>query len=187
MVLDTRAPEEHARSHWRGALNIPLDGAFATWCGTMLQPETGVVIVAHPGREREAAVRLGRIGFDHVLGYVEGGMAALAERPELLVGRARLGPAELAGFGAACRLDVRTAGERAAGALPESLHIPLQQLPQRLAELPAQGPVLVYCQSGYRSSIAASLLQAAGREEIADLDGGYQAWQAAGVASSTEL
>lgn len=187
VVLDTRPAREHARSHWRGALNIPLDGAFATWCGTMLQPETAVVIIAHPGDEREAAVRLGRIGFDHIHGYLDGGMTALAQRPELLAERARLSPTELDAFGAACRLDVRTAGEHAAGALPESLHIPLPQLRQRLNELPAAGPVLVYCQSGYRSSIAASLLQNAGRSEVADLDGGYPAWQAADSKSSTGL
>ncbi|HVA63011.1 MAG TPA: rhodanese-like domain-containing protein, partial [Terriglobales bacterium] len=179
-VLDTRAPEEHAHAHWRGALNIPLDGAFATWCGTLLSHEAALVVVALPGREREAAVRLGRIGFDRVAGYLAGGMEALAPRPELLAGRPRLSPLELeaecSGAAAPLLLDVRTPGEYTAGALPGSTHIPLSQLASRRAEIPANRPLVAYCQTGYRSSIAASLLASWGAAAVSDLEGGFQAW-----------
>jgi glyoxylase-like metal-dependent hydrolase (beta-lactamase superfamily II)/rhodanese-related sulfurtransferase len=177
-VLDTRGAAPHARAHWRGAINIPLDGSFATWCGTLLSPQSPIVIIANPGREREAAVRLGRIGFDRVAGFLAGGMESLRDRDDLLAGRARLSPAELAEQlrrpAPPAVLDVRTPGERESGAIPGSLHIPLSQLPARRAELPP-GPVVTYCQSGYRSSAAASLLQAWGHP-VTDLDGGYQAW-----------
>ncbi|MGH9392718.1 MAG: MBL fold metallo-hydrolase, partial [Terriglobales bacterium] len=73
VLLDTRPAEEHARAHWRGAVNIPLEGAFATWCGSLLPAATPIVVIAEPGREREAAVRLGRIGFDQLAGFIEGG------------------------------------------------------------------------------------------------------------------
>ena len=182
IVLDTRDPVEHARAHWRGAVNIPLDGAFATWCGTVLPADMQIMIVAHPGREREAAVRLGRIGFDRVAGFLQGGMAALDGHDRVLAGRPRLIPPELRerlGKVPAPRLlDVRTAPEYAQGAIAGSRHLPLQQLRQRRAELAGEGPFVVYCQSGYRSSIAASLLEGWG-VEASDLEGGYQAWQAA--------
>ncbi|HVA63394.1 MAG TPA: MBL fold metallo-hydrolase [Terriglobales bacterium] len=181
IVLDTRAPEEHAHAHWRGALNIPLDGAFATWCGTLLPHEAALVVVAQPGREREAAVRLGRIGFDRVAGYLAGGMEALAALPELLAGRPRLSPLELeaecSGAAAPLLLDVRTPGEYAAGALPGSTHIPLSQLLSRRAEIPADRPLVAYCETGYRSSIAASLLASWGAATVSDLEGGFQAWR----------
>jgi hydroxyacylglutathione hydrolase len=182
IVLDTRDTAAHARAHWRGAINIPLEGAFATWCGTLLAVDAPIVILAHPGREREAAMRLGRIGFDHIAGYLAGGMAALQDREHRLAGRPQLLPAELqAELGAGtppALLDVRTAPERAQAAIPGSLHIPLQQLQQRRAELAGSGSWVVYCQSGYRSSIAASLLEGWG-VEARDLEGGFQGWQAA--------
>ncbi|MGN6592937.1 MAG: MBL fold metallo-hydrolase [Terriglobales bacterium] len=178
-ILDTRMAAAHARAHWKGAVNIPLDGSFATWCGSLLSPQAPIVIIANPGREREAGVRLGRIGFDRVAGYLAGGMEALRNHDELLAGHARLSPAELAeklhGTMPPAVLDVRTPGERQAGAINGSRHIPLSQLQSRRAELP-KGPIVVYCQSGYRSSAAASLLQAWGYD-VTDLDGGYQAWE----------
>lgn len=177
IVLDTRVPAEHAAAHWQGALNIPLDGAFATWCGSLLAHDTPLVVVAQPGREREAGVRLGRIGFDHVAGYLADGMEALRQRPEWLAGRARISPRELEEErNSAWVLDVRTLGERSAGSVPGSAHIPLSQLPARRAEVPLDRAVIVYCQSGYRSSIAASLVASWGAAEVSDLEGGYQAW-----------
>jgi glyoxylase-like metal-dependent hydrolase (beta-lactamase superfamily II)/rhodanese-related sulfurtransferase len=178
-ILDTRGAAPHARAHWKGAVNIPLDGSFATWCGSLLSPQSPLVIIANPGREREAAVRLGRIGFDRIAGFLAGGMEALRDREDLLAGHARLSPAELEERlhqpAPPVLLDVRTPGEREAGAISGSLHIPLSQLQARRAELP-KAPLVVYCQSGYRSSAAASLLEAWGHR-VTDLDGGYQAWE----------
>ncbi|MGH9480819.1 MAG: MBL fold metallo-hydrolase [Terriglobales bacterium] len=179
-LLDTRSPAEHAHAHWRAALNISLDGAFATWAGSLVPPEASIVIIAHPGREREAAVRLGRIGFDRILGYLEGGMAALETHPELVQERLRVSPQELEtqrlGGDPPWILDVRTPGERDTGAIAGSTHIPLAQLSARRAEIPAQRSIVAYCQSGFRSSIAASLLAAWGHAAVADLEGGFQAW-----------
>ncbi len=84
-ILDVRDPAEFAKGHLAGSLNIVwLGGQYATWAGTILNREKPIVIVAEPGREQEAALRLGRIGFDHVTGYVDGGMAGLAHRPDLV-------------------------------------------------------------------------------------------------------
>jgi glyoxylase-like metal-dependent hydrolase (beta-lactamase superfamily II)/rhodanese-related sulfurtransferase len=83
-ILDVRDPAEYAKGHVAGSINIGLGGQYATWAGTILDRAKPIVIIAEPGREQEAALRLGRIGFDHVKGYLDGGMAALAARPDLV-------------------------------------------------------------------------------------------------------
>ena len=184
-ILDVRDPAEFASAHLIGSINIGLGGQFATWAGTVLSRDKPIVIVADPGREHEAATRLGRIGFDHVAGYLNHGMASLRSRPELTALVERLSAqvaAERAAAGdAGARplvLDVRTPAEREQKRLAGSLGIPLSQLPQRLSELPGGRPLLVYCAGGYRSSIAASLLQHHGYT-VSEIAGGITAWEAA--------
>src|SRR6202030_3747576 len=83
-ILDVRDAAEYAKGHLARGINIGLGGQYATWAGTVLDRAKPIVIIAEPGRELEAALRLGRIGFDHVRGYLRGGMRAFAERPVLL-------------------------------------------------------------------------------------------------------
>src|SRR5262249_40595812 len=83
-LLDTREPAKFEGAHRRGSVNVGLSGSYATWCGTLLDPERPIVLIAEPGRELEAATRLGRIAFDSVAGYLAGGMQSLADRPELV-------------------------------------------------------------------------------------------------------
>jgi rhodanese-related sulfurtransferase len=183
-LLDTRDPVVFGAAHLAGSINIGLGGQYATWAGTVLNRDTPIVIVADPGAEVESAVRLGRIGFDHVIGYLERGLAAAASRPEVIASIDRVSPeraSELAAGGDVVLLDVRTPGERAAASIPGSMHVPLTQLPQRLAEVPADRPLLVFCAGGYRSSIAASLLARSGREGVREIAGGVTAWQTAGL------
>ncbi len=89
-ILDTRDPGEFAAAHLAGSINIGLGGQYATWAGTVLDREHPIVIIADPGRENEAATRLGRIGFDHVVGYLKDGLHSLKSRPELTVATERL-------------------------------------------------------------------------------------------------
>ena len=79
-----RDAAEYAKGHLAGSINIGLGGQYATWAGTVLDRAKPIVIIAEPGREQEAALRLGRIGFDHMMGYLRDGMAALADRPDLV-------------------------------------------------------------------------------------------------------
>ena len=83
-ILDVRDAAEYAKGHLAGSINIGLGGQYATWAGTVLDRAKPIVIIAEPGREQEAALRLGRIGFDHVMGYLRNGMESLAERPDLV-------------------------------------------------------------------------------------------------------
>jgi glyoxylase-like metal-dependent hydrolase (beta-lactamase superfamily II)/rhodanese-related sulfurtransferase len=183
-VLDVRDPEEFAASHLAGSINIGLGGQYATWAGTVLSRERPIVIVANPGREREAALRLGRIGFDHVVGYLEHGLLSLASRPDLTTTTERISAAlaaeRMTGPTPPIVVDVRTPTERRQKQIPESISLPLNQLNERLDELPKGRPLLVHCAGGYRSSVAASLLQPKGYE-LSELAGGIAAWEAAGL------
>jgi len=184
-VLDAREPEEFASAHLAGSINIGLGGRYATWAGTLLRHDRPIVIIAPPGREEEAALRLGRIGFENVVGYLDGGLKSLDARSELVREIDRLNPDvaadRLAGPNPPLVLDVRAPGERAEGHIDGSLAIPLNHLADRLGELPADRPVLVYCAGGYRSSIAASLLKGHGLADVSEMAGGMTAWRAAGL------
>jgi glyoxylase-like metal-dependent hydrolase (beta-lactamase superfamily II)/rhodanese-related sulfurtransferase len=188
-VLDVRDATEFASAHLTGSINIGLGGQFATWAGTVLSRDKPIVIVADPGREHEAATRLGRIGFDHVAGYLASGMASLTARPELTTHVERLSAqvaAERARSGdRPLVVDIRTAREREEKRLEGSIGLPLNHLVERVPELPRDRPLLVYCAGGYRSSIAASLLQHHGFTRVSEIAGGITAWEAAKLPVAT--
>ena len=178
-ILDVRDPDDYAAGHLAGSTNVSLQTRFASWAGDLLTPARPIVIVAAPGSDEEAALRLGRIGFDNVLGHLDGGIDAAQGRPDVLRQGRRVTAAELAArlrAGPLTLVDVRFPGERTGALIPGSIGIPLDQLGERLGEVPRDGPVAVYCQSGIRSSTAASLLEQAGFADVVDLIGGYQAW-----------
>jgi hydroxyacylglutathione hydrolase len=180
-LLDTRDPAEFAAAHLAGSLNIGLGGQYATWAGTMLDRERPIVIIADTGREQEAALRLGRIGFDHIVGYLED-LRSLEARPELTATIDRVSPARAAerlASGEPLAVDVRAPRERDEKFVAGSVNIPLNHLAERLKELPSDRPLLVYCAGGYRSSIAASLLQRQGFTQVSEIAGGLAAWETA--------
>ena len=188
-LLDTRDQADFEGAHVRGALNVGLGGSFATWCGTLVDHERPVVVVAEPGREVEAATRLGRIGFDSVAGYLTGGMQQLDDFPELVERTNRItagSAAELLAEPDPPQLvDVRTTREWTEAHIDGAINLPLSQLAERLDELPADSPVIVHCASGYRSSIAASLIQRQGLR-VANLVGGLAAWTSAQLPTIAE-
>lgn len=181
-ILDVRDEADSEAAHLLGSLNISLQGAYATWAGTLLDRERPVVIVGEPGQEHEAAVRLGRIGYDLVIGHLEGGMEALTSRPELVESIQRITARALAErleeTSPPLIVDVRTAGEWELEHIEGSLNMPLQHLEQLIDEVPLDREVVVHCGSGYRSAIAASLLQRMGRNQVMDMVGGMGAWEA---------
>jgi hydroxyacylglutathione hydrolase len=182
-ILDVRDPSAFAKSHMAGSINIGLGGQYATWAGTVLDRVKLIVIVAEPGREQEAALRLGRIGFDHVKGYLDGGMEALAGRPELVRATTRVSAPmlaeELAGDRPPILLDVRNPREWANRHIGGSVNIPLNRLQERMAEIQRGRRIAVHCAGGYRSSIAASILDRNGIPDLIEMAGGMAAWDAA--------
>ncbi len=180
-VLDTRHPEQFAASHLQGALNIGLNGKFATWAGFVVDLSRSVILVAEPGEESEALLRLARIGYDElVVGYLDGGMAAAESFEDLLESFGRLTVEEFDNVrskaNAAVIIDVRGVGEWEARSVEGNINLPLQELQSRLDEVPRDKPLIIYCKGAYRSAIAASILQRDGITNLVDLRGGFDAW-----------
>ncbi|MFM9962106.1 MAG: rhodanese-like domain-containing protein [Planctomycetaceae bacterium] len=179
-LLDVREAIDFEGAHLADAINIGIQGKYATWCGTVLDHTHPIVVIAEAGKEEEAVVRLGRIGFDNVAGYLAGGMDALRDRPELISKINRITAValseQLAATAAPTIVDVRSETEWAAGHLAGSLNIPLNHLRERTAEIAEDRGVVVHCEGGYRSAIAASILAQAGRPGVLDMVGGFKAW-----------
>ena len=190
-ILDVREPGEFALGHLTGSLNIGLGGQYATWAGTLLDRSRPIVIIAEPGREREAALRLGRIGFDHIRGFLANGLAALANRPDLISTTERVSPNALSASVFTQQppliVDVRNPREYSSKHIPDSVNIPLNHLEERLAELPRNRSIGVHCAGGYRSSIAASILQQHGIANLIEMTGGLAAWESAKLPLISEL
>jgi rhodanese-related sulfurtransferase len=181
VVVDARSPQEFGAGHVRGAINVPVDGRFAEQAGTVVAPDTRILVVAPQDREEEVVTRLARIGFDQVAGYLRNPESALAAMADEVAPASRLTAEQLrsalAGAQPPLVLDVRNCGERGdKGYIEGALHIALGELPQRLDEIPTDRPLVLHCAGGHRSSIAASLLRNRGFTDVSDVLGGYGAW-----------
>lgn len=175
-IIDTRPAPFFGAGHFPGSLNIGLGSAlFSTWVGFIVPGGSPIALVVGSADIAEKArLELARIGFDHVLGYVEAEeLTQFQQLSQLSVcdlkSGIRKGTAPLV-------LDVRTPGEWKKKHLDGAQHIPLPTLPARLAEVPRNQPVALMCGSGYRSSIAASLLQARGLTQLQNVMGGMGAY-----------
>ena len=128
-------------------------------------------------------MRLGRIGFDHVKGYLQGGMEALVGRPDLVWRTERISAPmvaeELASADRPLSLDIRNPREWATKHTASSVNIPLNHLQERIAEIPRDRRIAVHCAGGYRSSIAASILHQYGITNLIEMAGGLAAWETA--------
>ena len=176
-------PPSMPRVTWLAASILGSGGQYATWAGTVLDRTKPIVIIAEPGREQEAALRLGRIGFDHVKGYMNGGMEALAARPDLVWPTERVSAPmvaeELASADPPLLLDIRNPREWVTKHIDGSVNVPLNHLQERIAEIPRDRRIAVHCAGGYRSSIAASILHQYGITNLIEMAGGLAAWDAA--------
>ena len=186
VVVDTRPAADFAAGHIPGTLSIPFNKSFATWAGSLLPYETDIYLLVdsvRAGLLRQILENLMMIGLDRVRGYFgpealelwagEGKRLESVEQisvPDLALRRSGL-----------FVLDVRGRAEWEGGHIPGALLIPLAELRDRLAEVPTNQPVAVHCQGGGRSAIAAALLAARGRREVANLTGGFGAWREAGM------
>ena len=173
LVIDTRPATDFAEGHLPGTLNIPMNGSFVTWAGWLIPAETDFYLIIEDGAERridEVRRALALIGLDRVAGYFAASAVTHAGGSEKID---QLGPADIEGL---VVIDVRNDNEWSEGHIPSAKHIPLGHLAERIGEVPDDARVVVQCQGGRRSSIAASLLQKMGRKNVANLAGGYQAW-----------
>jgi glyoxylase-like metal-dependent hydrolase (beta-lactamase superfamily II)/rhodanese-related sulfurtransferase len=183
IVVDVRTPEEYARAHVPASIAIGLEGSFAPWAGTLLALERPILLVASTAAQREeAVVRLARVGLDRVIGFLDGGVEAWGRAGLPLRTLPTLAPSEARARAVGAQLvDVRRPAEWERGRAPGAVHIPLDELAARAGELDRARPVVLVCGSGYRSTIAAGVLEARGYDELAHVGGGMNAWTAAGL------
>jgi glyoxylase-like metal-dependent hydrolase (beta-lactamase superfamily II) len=184
VVLDTRPAMQFAVAHVPGSIHIALSGQYASWAARILGLDNRIILVGEDADHlRESQMRLARVGIENVHAYLEDGIAGwiaggyeLDYIPQISVQEfTELLEQEKDDIAV---LDVREAGEVAAGAMENSIRIPLGQLKGRTSELDPNKLLVVHCKGGYRSSIATSILRCAGFRDIANLTGGYDAWKA---------
>jgi len=186
-VIDTRPAEQYATRNIAGTINIPLGKNFTTWAGWLTPYDRDVFLIVDdtsPAAVDEAVRDLAMIGLDRVGGYLDAGVLdAWSAAGGELGSIPQIGAAELTARRASSHLavlDVRGRSEWEAGHLPGVENIPVGQLVERLGELPRDRPLVVQCQSGARSAIAASVLRAHGLTNVINLTGGFAEWQAGG-------
>jgi hydroxyacylglutathione hydrolase len=188
VVLDTRPAMQFAVAHVPGSVHIALTGQYASWAARILGLDTRLIIAGEDlDHVRESQMRLARVGVENLVGYLADGVAGWIKNgfeldyiPQITVQDfAELREQESDRIAV---LDVREPGERAGGAIGNSLFIPLGKLTSRIEELNREKLLVVHCKGGYRSSIATSILRRAGFRDIANLTGGFDAWKAAGLA-----
>jgi glyoxylase-like metal-dependent hydrolase (beta-lactamase superfamily II)/rhodanese-related sulfurtransferase len=188
VVLDTRPATQFAAAHVPGAVHIALSGQYASWAARLLGLDARIVICAEEADHiRESQLRLARVGVERIEGYLDEGAsgwirAGLEAAHVPQVTGSELHDVMEREHDHLLVLDVREPSEVGTGGIDGSVHIPLGQLPKRLNELDREKLVVVHCKSGYRSSIATSLLKREGFAEVANLIGGFDAWQSAEAA-----
>lgn len=184
LVLDARPAAQFAQGHIPGAVTLPLGPSFAIWAGWLTPYDREVILVLEADEQlAEAQTELRRIGIDRLAGYLAGGMAAWQQTGFPQSSLETIQPAELAARFADYRvLDVRDPSEFESGHLPGAINAPAGDLAQGAAAPAAvAGKTAIICGSGYRSALAASLLQQQGFAGIVNVAGGMAAWSAAGL------
>lgn len=182
LILDTRKPQRFNKAFIPGSINIGIDGNFAVWVGTLITDiQQEILIVAEPEREKEVVMRLARVGYDHAIGYLDGGIDSWInhgypidqihsisaeelftlknENPELNI------------------LDVRKKSEYDAEHIPDAQNTPLDFINESMESIDKNKTYYVHCAGGYRSMVFCSILKARGYDNLIDINGGFQAIQ----------
>lgn len=180
LVLDTRSKEEFSAGFVPGSLFIGLDGTYAVWVGTLVDINRPILVVANDGKEREAILRLARVGYENVAGYLAGGVAAWKAAGNAIDTIVNMEAETFAneitsGNSKRTILDVRRPGEFNGGHVLNAENLCLTKFSdeKNLSALKPEGSYFVHCQSGYRSMIAASILKAKGINDIVNVREGW--------------
>jgi glyoxylase-like metal-dependent hydrolase (beta-lactamase superfamily II)/rhodanese-related sulfurtransferase len=179
VILDTRLAEVFTGGFVPGSISIGLEGRFAEWAGSLLSFDTPIILVTEPGREKETIIRMARVGFDKIEGYLDGSFEAWKNAGEEIDMIINVEPDELMmdiPFDENLMIvDVRKPVEYAEGHLKDALNIPLNDMndPANMANISEENNVYVHCAGGYRSIIASSLLKRQGIHNIRNVTGGW--------------
>jgi glyoxylase-like metal-dependent hydrolase (beta-lactamase superfamily II)/rhodanese-related sulfurtransferase len=175
LILDTRAPEAFAKGFIPNSINIGLEGSFAMWVGEMITDiKQEILLITENGKEEEAIIRLSRVGYDHTIGYLNGGFEAWKNAGFETETVTRMSASELEVFysNEPLIIDVRKKSEYDSEHIVNAINIPLNELNARFIEIPKNQAFILHCAGGYRSMIAASILKSRGFEDFKDVEGG---------------
>jgi glyoxylase-like metal-dependent hydrolase (beta-lactamase superfamily II)/rhodanese-related sulfurtransferase len=175
LILDTRDPAVFAKGFIPNSINIGLDGSFAMWVGEMIKDiKQEILLVTEKGMEEEAIIRLSRVGYDHTIGFLEGGFDSWKEAGKEIDTVNRISAQE---FEAEMHknpivIDVRKKSEFDSEHVLNAINVPLNQLNEKLSMIPKEEKFIMHCAGGYRSMIAASILKSRAYENFVDVEGG---------------
>jgi glyoxylase-like metal-dependent hydrolase (beta-lactamase superfamily II)/rhodanese-related sulfurtransferase len=178
IILDVRHQDEFVKGHIPRSIFIGLDGGFAPWVGALIaDTQQPILLVVPENREEEAVTRLSRVGFDHTLGYLQGGFDAWKKASKEYDTISSISPAifEEAYQENITIFDVRRSGEFQSEHIIEAQNTPLDYINNHLAAFPKEETFYVHCAGGYRSVIAASILKSRGIHNLINVEGGFKA------------
>lgn len=175
LVLDTRNENLFEQASLKYSLNIPLNGQYAVWVGSLIPIEKALVLITEPGKEHESVLRLARVGFENVLGYLEGGVETWEKSGKAVQTVTSIEPEEMMDYihQGYELLDVRRSTEAETEHVSGAINISLVELENRLAELDKNQKYVLHCAGGYRSMIASSILANNGFNNILNIHGGF--------------
>jgi hydroxyacylglutathione hydrolase len=185
LILDTRKPDDFEKGFIPGSLNIGLNGQYAVWVGTLIDINKPLVLVTENGKEEESILRLARVGYENVAGYLNGGVQSWTEKLDTVKSIAATEVASHLDKGIDV-LDVRKPGEWNTSHMKGAEFLPLADMPDNLNSLDKNKPYVIHCAGGYRSMIACSLMKQKGIHNVTNVYGGFGAMVTAGVPVITE-
>jgi rhodanese-related sulfurtransferase len=185
LVVDTREAEDFGKGFIPGSINIGLNGQFAVWVGTLIPINMPLLLVTAPGKERESVLRLARVGYEAIVGYLNNGIAGW-NGPLEVIENTDASALSSGKYDNAMFLDVRRPGEWNAGHWKDARFTPLSEMPANTASLDKSQPYVVYCGGGYRSMTAISLMRRSGFTNLVNVNGGATAMVKAGLTLVSE-
>ena len=190
VMLDTRDPQVYAEGFIPNSINIGVSGSFAVWVGTLIPDvKQEILVIAEPGKEEEVSTRLARVGFDNVIGYLEGGFQSWKKEGrewDMIDTVDAKTLADLVDKGEANVLDVRKKSEFESEHVVDAENIPLDYINKNMSEVDKNKTYHVHCRSGYRSMVFASILRARGFNNLIDVKGGLKDMKETGRFKWTE-
>jgi len=178
LVLDTRNAMEFSKEFIPNSISIGLEGQFAPWVGALITDvKQEILLITESGKEEETVKRLARVGYDNVIGYLDGGIEAWKNTGKQVdsIGRITAEEFEFKFAENPIVIDVRKPGEFSGEHVEDAISIPLDFMNDHMAEFPKEQPFILHCAGGYRSIIASSILKSRGFNNFVDVIGGYGA------------
>ena len=176
IVIDTRKSSDFAKGHIKDSINIGLNGRYAISAANLLNIRSKILIICNPGFEEESVIRLSRVGFENILGFLKGGFNTWKNSGKSVEYINRINSKKIDSYNDFKIIDVRNLFEYNNGKIKKSINIPLFELSSFLNKLDKKGNYLIHCETGYRSMIASSLLKKNGFNNVIDISDGYQGY-----------